>query len=208
MLQIETISFQNLWYLVGLIATDGNLSKDRRHITISSKNAEHLEQIKFAMHINSKLSERTSSYTKRKDNFALQFSSVKFYQFLLSVGLATKKSLTMGKLQIPKLFFKDFLRGVIDGDGCIYKWQHPTNHCIQFSLRIVSAAPIFSHWLHGKIQELYKVSAKLYIKRQEPNILYEIKMGKKAARVILADCYYNNCLCLNRKLAQASEMLK
>ena len=40
------IEGRNLWYLVGLIATDGCLSSDGRHIDITSKDYIFLDEIK------------------------------------------------------------------------------------------------------------------------------------------------------------------
>ncbi len=37
-----------LWYVVGLIATDGCLSPDGRHIDITAKDAVYLESVKLA----------------------------------------------------------------------------------------------------------------------------------------------------------------
>ena len=45
----------NLWYLVGLITSDGCLSSDGRHIDITAKEYEFLEKIKQATGISNKI---------------------------------------------------------------------------------------------------------------------------------------------------------
>lgn len=40
------IKSKDLWYLIGLITTDGCLSSDGRHIDITSKDYEFLREIK------------------------------------------------------------------------------------------------------------------------------------------------------------------
>ena len=42
----------NLWYLVGLIATDGYLSPDRRHIDITAKSGQFLMKLKEQLGLN------------------------------------------------------------------------------------------------------------------------------------------------------------
>ncbi|MBU0895403.1 MAG: LAGLIDADG family homing endonuclease, partial [Candidatus Omnitrophica bacterium] len=49
------ITGSNLWYLVGLITSDGCLSSDGRHIDITSKDYELLEKIKMATGITNKI---------------------------------------------------------------------------------------------------------------------------------------------------------
>ena len=46
---------------------------------------------------------------------------------LSAIGLTPRKSLTIGALKVPLGGFGDFFRGVIDGDGNIRHWLHPTN---------------------------------------------------------------------------------
>jgi hypothetical protein len=52
----------------------------------------------------------------------VQFGNVAFYRFLLSAGLFPNKTKTMGVLKIPDIYFADFLRGHLDGNGCTYSY--------------------------------------------------------------------------------------
>jgi len=49
------IGGENLWYLTGLITSDGSLSKDRRHIDITSSDYEFPQDIKDIIGIKRKL---------------------------------------------------------------------------------------------------------------------------------------------------------
>lgn len=100
----------NLWYLVGLITSDGCLSKDGRHIDITSSDYEFLSKIKNKF----SLTNRIGIKNKEKINMAyyIQISNKNFYDFLLSIGLIPNKSLTLDRLDISKEFFNDFLRGL------------------------------------------------------------------------------------------------
>lgn len=127
MIDVKKIKPSDLWYVIGYIATDGYLSSDKRHINITSKDRDHLYKIKAALYLQNTIGRKSSGFSEK--NFSqLQFGDVKFYRFLEGLGLTSKKSLTLGPLSINNNFFKDFLRGVIDGDGNISTWIHKTNH--------------------------------------------------------------------------------
>lgn len=209
MVDLSLVKPKDLWYTVGLIATDGNLSKDGRHVNITSKDKSLLEDLKKILFLKLKLTRKARSAEKSKKYFVLQIGDVKFYKFLLSIGLTQKKSLILGKIKFPEVYFRDFLRGVIDGDGNISMWEHKSNGNIQWSLRVFSASTIFINWLKDKIEKEFKVKGRLYkTQKAEYNPLYTIKFGKLAAKVILQNCYYKNCEALNRKHIKALACLK
>ncbi|MBU4377296.1 MAG: hypothetical protein KKD29_07505 [Candidatus Omnitrophica bacterium] len=105
----------NLWYLVGLITSDGNLSLDGRHIDITSKDYEFLQSIKKLIGIENKIGVKYNSM--RQKAFCIQMANRNFYDFLLGIGLTPRKSLTLTQIDVPKIYFHEFLRGLIDGDG-------------------------------------------------------------------------------------------
>lgn len=196
---MQTVNPSHLWYSIGLIVTDGNLSKSGRHINITSKDGDFLEDVKKALGLTNKLVRKTSGYTMERKYFMLQFGDINFYNFLLSINLTPKKSLTLKDIKVPPAYFHDFVRGVIDGDGSVYSWEHPTNFHTQWNLSVVSGAPIFINWLKEGIENRFLVKGKIYLKKNKHNPLYMIRFGKMAAKIILKECYYEGCLCLERK---------
>jgi hypothetical protein len=210
MVDLTKVKSSDLWYVIGYIATDGNLSKDCRHINITSKDREHLYSIRKALYLKNKIGRKARSSEKEKKYSFLQFGDVKFYKYLLNLGLTTNKSLTLGSLDVDKLYFVDFLRGVIDGDGYIGSWMHRTNHHQQWSLKVCSASPVFINWLGGLIELYFGISGKAYREKgvDNKNSMYILKYGKLNARKIIGFIYYNGCLCLERKLIQAQLCLQ
>ncbi len=190
----------NLWYLVGLITTDGCLSSDGRHIDITSKEYEFLQTIKDSFGIDNKIGEKFNA--RKQKSFHIQMANRTFYDFLLSIGLTPNKSLTLGEIKVPRQFFVDFLRGVIDGDGCIRKWIHPSNNKEQWSLRISSGSSVFIQWLEDTVEFLLKVRGKVH---KESESLWVLKYGKMAAREVAKECYYKDCFGLDRKIKLAKE---
>ncbi len=184
----------NLWYLVGLITTDGCLSSDCRHIDITSKDHLFLKQIKNTIDINNKITVKYNS--KKQESFHIQIANKNFYDFLLSIGLTPKKSLTLGEIKVPGQYFVDFLRGLIDGDGCIRRWLHSSNNKEQWSLRIYSGSETFINWLQNTAMANLKVNGRVH---KNGKNLWVLKFGKMSARIILDRCYYENALALERK---------
>lgn len=194
------ITGPNLWYLVGLITSDGCLSSDGRHIDITFKDYEFLENIKVAIGITNKIG---SKYGVRKqESFRIQIGNKAFYNFLLFIGLKPNKSLTVGSLNVSRKYFVDFFRGLIDGDGCIRRWVHPSNGKEQWSLRIYSGSGVFIKWLNNIAEYILNVRGRVH---KDSDRLWILKYGKMAAKEIARQCYYERCLGLDRKINLAQE---
>ena len=93
-------------YAIGLLTTDGSLSKDRRHINFTSKDRDLVMTFKRCLKLDNVIGRKTSGSTKEKKYFQIQFGDVLFYRFLLKIGLMPNKTKKLGDLNIPqKLFF-------------------------------------------------------------------------------------------------------
>jgi len=209
-ININRIESADLWYVVGYIATDGYLSIDGRHINITSKDRDHLYKIRSALKLDNKIGRKSRVAHDEKRFSQLQFGDVKFYRFLKGLGLVSRKSLTLGPLNIDDKFFKDFFRGVIDGDGNISTWIHRTNHNRQWCLRIYSASKVFIEWLNNRVNQEFGIKGRLYSKKDKDrdNFIYLLKFGKLSALKILKRIYYDKSLFLERKFLQAQLCLQ
>lgn len=201
MVDYKNIKQEHLWYVVGLIATDGNLSRNGRHIAITSKDRDYLFLIRDILGLHCVLGKKSSGSVKEKKYSVLQFSDVAFYKYLQSVGLFPRKSLILGKIAVPDDYFHDFFRGVVDGDGCISTWINSANGYKQWSLSVVSAAPIFIFWLKEASEKYFNVKGKLYTYhfKNKKNPISKLKFGKLAAKVIITQSYYEGAFALGRK---------
>lgn len=200
MIDIQNLKPEILWYVVGLIATDGNLSSDGRHVVITSKDIEHLVSVQAALSLTTKITMKARGYSTEKKYGTIQIGDVNFYRYLLSIGLMPRKSLILEEIAVPLKYFGDFLRGVIDGDGNIRRWIHPTNNREQWALRIYSGSSQFIAWLKKTTEEVFQVGGIITITRPpNKNPLHVLKFGKMAAREILSKIYYENALALERK---------
>lgn len=190
---------EHFWYLVGLIATDGCLSSDGRHIDITAKDRDYLIRVRDAIGFQCRATEKNNG--KGQIAYHIQLGSRILYDKLLGIGLTPRKSLTLAKLNVPDERFNDFLRGVIDGDGNIRRWLHPTNGHEQWTLRIYGASRPFLHWLANTTERLWSLKGGVHKEagKKRKNPLYTLKYGKLAAKVILTYCYYPGALALERK---------
>ena len=189
------------WYLVGLIASDGCLGRDGRGINVTAKERAFLAQVKTAIGSRGSISQKSSGAGRLA--YQLQFKSRDLWHRLWQIGLTPKKSLTIGPLRVPDEGFSDFLRGVIDGDGNIRRWRHPTNGREQWALRIYGCSRPFLDWLRGTAKRLWRLEGAMCVERGNTQVRrhtkYTLKFGKIAAKVILAECYYPNAVALERK---------
>jgi len=210
MVDLNLVKPEHLWYAIGFIATDGSLSIDRRHIYLTSKDEDLLISIRDSLFLKNKIGKKARGSEKVKKYSTLQFGDVKFYDFLLNIGLMPRKSLTLGALKVVEEYFVDFLRGVIDGDGNIHTFIHTTNKNVQWTLRIYSAAHDFIYWLKDKVEERFSINGTIQIRKDKnrTNPLYVLRFGKFASKVILRETYYEDCLALERKLQKAKKCLE
>ena len=193
-----------LWYLVGVVTSDGCLSQDGRHVSITAKDKEYLEVLKREAGFACKVGIKNKGQPNQ--SYHLQISNVEFYEFLLSRGLSPKKSLIQKEVNVPREYFSDFCRGIIDGDGNIRKWIHPTNHGEQGVLRIYSSSRDFICWLQESIRHVFGVVGRIYTeKKTGKNDAYILKFGKMAAVKIFKNCYYEHAVALDRKARLAQE---
>lgn len=185
-------------YAVGLLVTDGCLSPDGRHIVFVSADIEQLHNFQTALQVNVEISSTRSGYDGRQTT-RIQFSDVRFYEFLLSLGLTPNKSKTIGKISVPKELFFDFLRGCYDGDGCLYSYWDPRwKSSYMFYLVLASASKKFIDWVRLELEKRTGVHG--HISRDGRKSTYQLKYAKRESLKIIKNMYYSeSVLCLTRK---------
>ncbi|MBU3942633.1 LAGLIDADG family homing endonuclease [Patescibacteria group bacterium] len=195
----------NFAYAVGLITADGCLSKDGRHVDVTSKDKEQITNFKHCLNLKNKIGRKSRDREKIKKYYHVQFGDVKLYRFLENIGLHSRKSLTIESVNIPDKFFADFLRGYFDGDGSFVTFKHPESKHIQIRLKFACASPIFIRWLHKRITkqlENKKVIVRGFISKGKRAECLEF--GKADSIKVLNYMYYSpNVTRLSRKFNKA-----
>lgn len=204
---IETTWSEQLAYVVGIITSDGNLSSDGRHINITSKDLEMVQNVKEILHLSNTIGRKARGGSIEKKYYVLQFGSKNFYAFLLSIGLTPAKSKTIQKVLVPNMFFSDFLRGCIDGDGNIYESKHPESKHVQLRLTLASASKPFLIWILASIQKIHKIQGG-WIVTVEKKSAHMLRFGKSDSIQIFRAMYaHSRRYALQRKLAIAEKYL-
>jgi len=204
--KVSLVWNNNFAYVIGVIATDGNLSSDLRHIVITSKDYEMVKNCRKSLKIVNKFSRTARGGSKDKKYYMFQFGDKNFFNFLLDLGLTPKKSKTISELKIPQKYFGDFLRGCIDGDGSISISNHPESKHPQYKVRLCSASKKFLDWIFKMCKILFRVEGGSICKLKSSNI-YILLFAKKDSIIILSEIYKGNVLCLSRKEKVAFKIL-
>lgn len=188
----------NFAYCVGLITTDGSLSKDGRHIVLVSKDPEIIRNFARVLHLKNKVSKKHSGYVKEKIYYFIQFGDVRLYRFLKIIGLHPNKTKSLKSLNVPDEYFADFLRGHLDGDGYTYSyWDKRWKSSFMLYTGFTSASVKHLHWIAKTVRRLYKISGRIkYIGKSAYQLIY----AKKASLSLVSKLYYKkNVMCLSRK---------
>ncbi len=195
----------NFAYAIGLIATDGCLSKNKGHVDLTSKDFEQMENFKRALSIEITIGEKNY---KNKHAYRIQIGDVLFYQFLELIGMTQAKSKTIGVVKIPKKYLFDFLRGCFDGDGSFYSYYDPRwKSSFMFYLTFASASTDFIDWLRKELQERIGVTG--HISCAKNYSTHQLRYAKKESVEIIKKMYYNDkVICLSRKRKKIEEALK
>ena len=175
-------------YAIGLLVSDGCLSKDGRHIDLTSKDKSQLSTFNRCLDINIRIGQKFSSNGSMA--YRIQFGDVLFYKFLLSIGLSSAKSKTISNISIPKKYFFDFLRGYFDGDGSSYSFYDSVwKNSYRFYISFASASPKYIEWLRNELK--INAGVKGHISRGVRVSAIQLRYSKREAIIIAKKMYYH-----------------
>lgn len=196
-------------YIAGLMATDGNLSRRHGRLALSSNDTELLDTARQCLGLRTAI----TPYTNGRCHH-LQWTD---HDWLLAVGLTPAKSLTLGELAIPDEYFRDFLRGCVDGDGTIllytdrYHVRKNARYIYQrLYVKLVSASRTFIEWVQATTRRLLGIAGAVD-GRQRPGAshLWTLKYAKRESIRLLHWIYYDPDLpSLARKRRKAAMFLR
>ena len=205
----------NLAYAVGLIATDGNLSGDGRHLSLTSKDRDLLETFRACLNIGAAITPHGSGHGSA--GLRVQWGDRHFYDWLVGIGLTPAKGLTLRPLAIPDALFADFARGCIDGDGSVtvYVDTYNTNKSERYVyerlyVSLVSASHVFLDWMQATIYRVFSLKGSITVRRTEGRSpIWRLRYAKSESIELLRRIYYSPTVpCLTRKRAIAEPFLQ
>ena len=196
----------NFAYAIGLITADGCLSKDGRHIDLTSTDRAQILLFRKCLGLKCKVGKKYSG----SGNLAYhaQFGDILFYKFLQRIGLSPAKSKTLSSIDIPRQYFADFLRGYFDGDGSTTSYYDPLfPKSYRFYMSFTSASPKFIDWLRDMTVSLFGVRG--YISYNRNTTYIQLKYSKYDAIEICKRMYYSDSIsCLRRKYLKIQQSMR
>ncbi len=192
-------------YAIGLLTADGCLSKNGRHINFTSTDEELMMLFKNALQIDSKISIKYSG--AGNPAYYLQFGDILFYRFLLKIGLTPAKSKTISALQIPRRYFRHFLRGYFDGDGCSVSYFDPIfPKSFRFYISFISASNSFFPWLQFELEQKVGVRGCITVTKRKH---FQLKFSKAEALKLVQYMYVSaGNVRLSRKYLKIMESVR
>ncbi len=192
-------------YAIGLIATDGCLYSDGRHMNFTSKDRDLAETFIQCLRLKVKIGRKKSGFTSKDSYCHVQFGDVVFHRWLCSIGITPRKSKTLNTLRVPRKYFFDFLRGSFDGDGSIYSyWDKRWKSSFMFYVQFTSASLHHLEWLQTIIDRHLGVWGMI----GPVNGAHQLRYAKSGSRKLLSAMYYDDSLpWLERKRIKVKRIL-
>jgi len=199
-------------YALGLMATDGNLSGRRGHLSLVSKDVEQIETLRRCLHLEAPVL-RVPSPTGCLHK--VQWCDRGLYDWFVGVGLTPAKSRTLGPLAVPDELFADFFRGCIDGDGSVLVYidrYHATRrpHYVyeRLYVSLVSASRRFLDWMQAGIGRIVGVAGAIQRSGPRERPIWVLRYAKAESIRLLGWMYYSaDVPCLARKRVKAVKFL-
>jgi hypothetical protein len=181
------------------------LSIDGRHIELTSKDLEQIENFRNILCISNKIASKSSGFSNAH-YYRIQFGNIRLYEWMKSIGLHPQKTKTIGQIALPDEFFFDFLRGHLDGDEYTYfyydsRWQSS----FLFYTNFISASESHVLWIQDTIKRLLGISGKV----SYSNSTYRVRYAKIDSLKLMDAIYYSESLiCLTRKRDKIKKALQ
>ena len=179
-------------YAVGLLATDGGLT-GRKTVAFASKDEVQVQTFLSCVGAANAIGWNEKAYR-------VQINDVHFYRWLESIGVTARKSLTLGSLAVPKPFFLDMVRGLLDGDGSIYtgvivpnRRSYPEHVYQRLTVRFHSASENHVLWLRAQLEELLGIAGWISLQRRKvtgrDSVLFTLRYSKHESVTLLGQLY-------------------
>ena len=193
----DTIDTEEKAYWLGFLYADGNLSKPTRtvgettkpfyriEISLKEADAAHLEKLRKALNMEAPI--RTSHTNFAQSNRArLSWNSKHMWNVLNSYGCTPCKSLSLkfpdSSIFTNKSLIKHFIRGYVDGDGCLSFCDSNHKKAYMSILGTQDMLKNIQNWLPLQYEQV------LY----EKGNVYQLAFAGKTA-FFIENYLYNNC---------------
>ena len=191
----------NMAYILGILASDGTVKKDRNEIklTLERTDRELLEKI----HSELDMARPIRDYEDRKGHksSSLVISSKQIKNDIAMYGIIPEKTFNLVfPKKLEEKYYIDYIRGFFDGDGCICQ-----KHTGQVVFSLYCACPKFLQQVIDYFYEKYSIAKKdIY----PHGSIYKVEYAKKATEQIYHILYTPNSLYMKRKKDKFDSIFK
>lgn len=209
----EIIDTEEKAYWLGFIVADGyiNSRKNTVGICLDIKDTKHLEKFKKSIKYSGNIFTRKSRFSVEHpytEKAILEIYSKKLVENLENLGITPEKSKNMGRISsVPPELFNHFVRGVVDGDGCIFETyvsnKKRPNKYYSPGITIVGAKKLLE-----QICEYIPDSPKTLPKDKRTNFTHILYLRSKLRFKKIYDyLYHNSSIHLDRKYDKANNII-
>lgn len=204
----DQINTEEKAYWLGFLWADGNISKPKRlvkgeekpfyriEVSLKYEDHEHLERFKKALNAETEVKKSHTNFPQ-SERCRFSFNSKHMWETLNSYGCTPRKSLTLmfpnANIFENKSLIKHFIRGYVDGDGCLSFTN--TNHtkAILSILGTENVLTNLQHWLPLEFEN------ELYGKKDENSNVKVLAFNGHRAYYVARYLYKDCNVCLKRK---------
>lgn len=199
---------ENMAWLLGFIAADGCIEKDRNVIKISlnSIDREILEKIRLEIQLESLVKDYITSEGNQMSK--IQWSSEQHKKDLASYGIIPQKTFLLEPpYKLNRKYLKDYIRGFWDGDGSITLLKNNYN---SLEWQLVAGVKEILEFIVDYFYEEYNIpKVSIHSIKRCNNRVYSILYSTNASRKIYNIFYENpNSLFLQRKKDKYTSVIR
>jgi len=204
----DAIDTEEKAYWLGFMYADGYIMQPRKHsnfkvgISLSIKDIAHLEKFKASLSTNARITTYRSTTSFADTEYArVLISSNILAKALIDKGCAVSKTSILefpSEDIVPSHLLRHFVRGCIDGDGCITRTipSNP-NHCYEYALKFCGTLSMVEG-VKAFLGCSHLSNCRRYKDRNNNN--YDITIGGNRKAFAALDLLYDNCtIYLERK---------
>lgn len=188
-------------YILGLIATDGNIFKNIIKIELKRSDKELLQKLRSSFKTDKPIynsihfNKMTGIYS---EGCCLVLHSSNLVNSLLKYNLGQRKTLSLNPDlgSIPKELHKHFWRGVVDGDGCL------TSSPTSLEINLVGTKELLEKFI-DEINSLFGIKKPAISTWKTKNCFTISYYAREKVNIIIEFLYKNSNIYLQRKFETA-----
>ena len=202
----------NMAYILGYIATDGNVSQDRvLKLALQKQDRPLLEKIKEEIEFTGNIYDREIHLKSTNKNYESSYMNIydrEICSDLKKLNIISNKSLVLGRFDfIPDEYEMNFLLGVFDGDGSVGQSSSDRyKDSIQIRLRYFSASLEFIEYIKDTMEKHGFSEVKIR-KEKRKNDFYSLCYSTKDSIKFYKDAYSNGTIWLDRKKEKFKDLI-